>query len=123
MRPIIARHEGTIVKSLGDGLLVTFPNSEQACTAAIEMQQHTQTDKLNLTGGAKIAITVAVHTGDVFLYKDDLFGDVINTTARVSSITNPSTILITNAVRRTFHDVFSRSAWSRYFSSHPRPRA
>ncbi len=98
MAPIIASHGGSIVKSLGDGLLVVFPGPDHACRAALEMQQSTQEVNSHLSGASTITITVAIHAGDIFRYKNDVFGDVINVTARVSSLTNPGTILITQPV-------------------------
>ena len=105
MTPIITGHGGSIVKTLGDGLLVVFPSPDKACGAAVEMQRSTEEVNLNLSGGAKITITVAIHAGDIFRYKDDVFGDVINVTARVSSLTNPGAILLTEPVKQQLHEV------------------
>jgi class 3 adenylate cyclase len=101
MTPIIARHHGEIIKTLGDGLMVVFPDPPLACHAAIEMQRATQEINLNLPGSSTLTITVAVHAGDVFKYQNDVFGDVINTTARVSSLTNPGNILLTEVVKNS----------------------
>lgn len=100
MTPIIAGHGGSIVKTLGDGLLVVFPTVNEAGRAAVQMQQRTQEASLDSSGASAVAITIAIHAGDIFRYNDDVFGDVINVTARVSSFTNPSTILMTEAARR-----------------------
>ena len=99
MAPIIAQHGGSIVKSLGDGLLIVFPSPDHACRAALEMQQSTQEVNSHLSGASTITITVAIHVGEIFRYNGDVFGDVINVTARVSSLTNPGTILITQTVK------------------------
>lgn len=101
MVPIITRHGGSIVKTLGDGLLVVFPDPAGACRAAVEMQQSAQEANSSLPGASTITITVAIHAGDVFRYNNDVFGDVINVTARVSSVTNPSTILLTEPAKRS----------------------
>jgi class 3 adenylate cyclase len=105
MTPIIARHGGSIVKTLGDGLLVVFPAPIDACRCGIEMQCSTQEVNHNLSAGATLTITVAIHAGDIFRYRNDVFGDVINVTARVSSLTNPGTILLTEPVKQVLDDV------------------
>src|SRR5205814_100334 len=104
MTPIITRHGGSIVKTLGDGLLVVFPTPAAACHAAVEMQRSSQEVNVHLSRASAITITVAIHAGDVFRYNEDVFGDVINVTARVSSITNPGTILLTQPVRSVLSD-------------------
>ena len=105
MLPIIAQQGGSIVKTLGDGLLVVFPSPESACRAAIEMQRSAQKVNSSLPGSSTITITVAIHAGEIFRYNNDVFGDVINTTARVSSVTNPGTILLTEAASKQLKDI------------------
>ena len=104
MTPIITRHHGSIVKTLGDGLLVVFPTPNDACRAAVDMQRSSLEVDAHLSRTSGITITVAIHAGDVFRYHDDVFGDVINVTARVSSVTNPGTILVTEPVRSALGD-------------------
>lgn len=99
MAPIVSRYAGEIIKTMGDGLLIIFPDAQRACHAAIEMQQSSQKINLNLSTASNLTITVAIHAGDIFKYQNDVFGDVINTTSRVSSLTNPGSILLTEAVK------------------------
>ena len=39
--PIIAKHDGRIVKTMGDGVLVEFPSVVDAVRGAVEVQQRT----------------------------------------------------------------------------------
>ena len=39
IEPILARHEGRIVKLMGDGALVEFPSASEAVRAAVEVQE------------------------------------------------------------------------------------
>lgn len=104
MIPVIQKHGGEVVKTLGDGLLVVFADPVEACRAAIEMQLGTSRVNPKLGSPEEIAITVALHYGEVFFYREDVFGDVINTTSRISSLTNPGTILLSQDMKQQVAD-------------------
>ncbi len=76
---------GWVVKSLGDGILTSFEN-ETAMTAALEMME-----RMELHG---LEIRIGIHYGDVIEVNQDIFGDVVNTTARIAAIARANEILI-----------------------------
>jgi len=38
LRGIVAKHDGQVVKTIGDEIMVVFGNGQAACNAAMEMQ-------------------------------------------------------------------------------------
>jgi len=76
---------GWVVKSMGDGILTCF-KGETAMAAALEMME-----KMELYG---LEIRVGIHHGDVIEVNQDIFGDVVNTTARIAAIARANEILI-----------------------------
>jgi serine/threonine protein kinase/class 3 adenylate cyclase len=90
----IQQYEGTVVKTIGDSAMAEFPNPGAAVRAAVEIER--QFLKLNLTlpEDHRVEVRIGVHTGIGFRKGNDLFGDVVNVTARIVKRTAPAQILI-----------------------------
>lgn len=90
----IQQYEGTVVKTIGDSAMAEFPNPGAAVRAAVEIER--QFLKLNLTlpEDQRAEVRIGVHTGVGFRKGNDLFGDVVNVTARIVKRTAPAQILI-----------------------------
>ncbi len=89
------RHGGTLVKTIGDEVMTTFPNATAAAEAACEMQE-------GITGqmvveGRPLAIRVGFHFGRTLLEEADVFGDAVNLAARMVSQAKSGEILTTGA--------------------------
>jgi adenylate cyclase len=89
-------HDGRVIKTMGDGILCTFPTAERAVNSALSMCDGAPTHGLE--------IRVGVHYGEVVEEDDDIFGDAVNTAARVSDLAKPGEILITRDLRETLPD-------------------
>jgi len=87
--PAIARHNGRIVKTTGDGLLVEFASVVDATRCAIAWQaamgEHAETG---------IQFRIGVNLGDVIIDGDDIFGDGVNIAARLEGIAEPGGICL-----------------------------
>src|ERR1700681_2633075 len=94
----IQQYEGTVVKTIGDSAMAEFPNPGAAVRAAVEIER--QFLKLNLTlpEDQRVEVRIGVHTGVGFRKGNDLFGDVVNVTARIVKRTAPAQILISRAM-------------------------
>ena len=91
----INTHQGTLVKTIGDEVMCTFPSVETAFNAACAMQQVVRDTKFD---GRPMYIRVGFHYGDVIIEGIDVFGDTVNTAARIASITRAGQIMISPAV-------------------------
>lgn len=87
--PIIAGRGGRMVKRLGDGLLLTFPQSAAAVLACLELVD-AQPEPLRLRAG--------LHTGPVVATRDDVIGHVVNLAARVAEAAEGTEVLVTEDV-------------------------
>ncbi len=94
----IQQYEGKVVKTIGDSAMAEFPNPGSAVRAAVEIER--QFLKLNLTlpEDQRAEVRIGVHTGVGFRKGNDLFGDVVNVTARIVKRTAPAQILISRAM-------------------------
>ena len=94
----IERYDGKVVKTIGDSAMAEFPNPGSAVRAAVEIQR--QFLKLNSTlpEDQRVEVRIGIHTGTGFRKGHDLFGDVVNVTARIVKRTSPAQILISRAM-------------------------
>lgn len=92
----VARHKGTLIKTIGDEIMCTFPNVMLAAQAARAMHHAIEVGKPG--GEHPIAVRIGLHFGDVILKANDVFGDTVNVAARVASITRAQQTLTTQDV-------------------------
>ncbi len=96
--PIVAQHNGRIVKLMGDGALVEFASAINAVECAVEIQHHWSEANRRAAGGKQIDIRIGINLGDVIAESGDLFGDGVNIAARLQSIAAPGGICVSAKV-------------------------
>ncbi len=97
----VDRHLGTIVKTIGDEVMCTFEEAEQAVLAAVSMQKAVDAMPPILPNqSVKPNIRVGLHMGPVIMRSSDIFGDAVNMAARMVELAKPRQI-VTN--QQTIH--------------------
>lgn len=94
---IITKNEGSIVKGEGDAFWIIFSSVTAAALAAVEMQQELRAIQSGKGDDERLAIRVAITLGDVLHQDRDIFGDTVNLTARIESITPGDEIYLSQA--------------------------
>lgn len=89
------KHQGELVKTIGDEIMCVFPKANNALLAAVDMQ-NTVSGNFVL-GNHPISIRVGFHFGDVIEEDGDVFGDAVNVAARMTSFAKKGQI-ITNSI-------------------------
>lgn len=93
---VVADHRGTVIKTIGDGIMCTFPAAEKAIEAAIAMQKSLDTMHPSLSGKhVKVNVRIGIHWGPVIKQNYDVFGDAVNVAARMVSLAKSRQILTT----------------------------
>ena len=93
---VTEEHQGTVVKTVGDELMCTFPNASLAVAAAKEMQQTLERlPKDDWPVSPPPSIHAGIHLGPVIPEGGDVFGDAVNVAARMVSLAKPRQILVT----------------------------
>ncbi len=93
MIDITEQNNGRVIKTIGDEVMSSFPSADDATNAAIEMQKRSEIpDKETKT---KLAIRIGMHFGAAILKDKDLFGDAVNTAARMGGIAKAGQIITT----------------------------
>ncbi len=91
LKAVLPKHQGRLVKTLGDAVMCLFPDAECAVAAAIDMQRATA--KLR-PRGKSLQIRIGLHIGAVVVGGDDVYGDTVNVAAYLAYAATPEQILI-----------------------------
>jgi class 3 adenylate cyclase len=94
---ISVKNEGSVIKGEGDAFWIIFSSVTSAALAAVEMQQELRTMQSGKADDERLAIHVAIALGDVLHQDTDIFGDTVNLTARIESVTPPDEIYLSQA--------------------------
>jgi len=94
---IVSKRHGTIIKTIGDALLVDFRNTVEALQTALEVQDSIFAH--NEQGGAlPLLVRIGLHLGDIYFFENDALGEGINIAARLQSIARPGCICFSQDV-------------------------
>jgi adenylate cyclase len=96
--PTIVKHNGRIVHTAGDGLLVEFYSVVDAMRCAIEWQEGIAPRNVAAPGDSRIDWRIGVNLGDIIIDDDDIHGDGVNIAARLEALAAPGGICISHAV-------------------------
>lgn len=111
----VTRHNGRLFSKAGDGFMAEFSSPVMAVQCGFEIQQMLRAAREEVDDG--LVLRVGVHLADAVVDGEDLLGDGVNIAARVESIAEPGSVLITqnlfDQVKRTanlrFQDMGERS--------------
>ena len=97
--PKIAEHQGRIVKTTGDGVLVEFASPVKAVRCAIEVQHGMVDRNADIPREQRIEFRIGINLGDVVVEDGDIYGDGVNVAARLENIAEPGAVYISRAIR------------------------
>ena len=92
--PLIAEHQGRIVKLMGDGFLVEFASALNAVNCAIAWQKGVSEQESEIDARFRIGVNL----GDIVIENEDIFGNGVIIAARLESIASSGGICVSAAV-------------------------
>jgi class 3 adenylate cyclase len=98
MRNATEQRQGTVIKTMGDEVMATFPSADAALNAAAQMQQQISTHAQLKVEGQPVAIRIGCHFGPVMLENRDVFGAAVHTANRMTSQAKAGQIVTTAAM-------------------------
>ena len=98
VRPILGRHSGREVKTIGDAFLVEFANAIEAVRCAYEIQRAIREFNLSMAPDKRIHLRIGLHVGEVVESEGDISGDAVNVASRIEPIAEDGGVCITRQV-------------------------
>jgi adenylate cyclase len=98
MRGATEQHQGTVIKTMGDEIMATFPSADEALNAAAQMQQQISRHAQLKVDGQSVTIRIGCHFGPVVLENRDVFGSTVHTANRMTSQAKGGQIMTTTAM-------------------------
>jgi adenylate cyclase len=106
IRPILSRHNGREIKTIGDAFLVEFHSALEAVRCAYDIQRATRELNFSLPEDRRVHLRVGVHLGDVVESQGDISGDAVNVASRIEPITEDGGVCLTRQVRDSIQGKF-----------------
>jgi class 3 adenylate cyclase/pimeloyl-ACP methyl ester carboxylesterase len=99
--PAIARHGGDILKTTGDGVIVTFASALEATQCALEIQSAMAGREADRPAERRIAYRIGIHLGDMIFEGGDVFGAGVNIAARLQGLADPNGVCVSDVVHQS----------------------
>jgi len=91
LESMIQEHDGKILQYYGDGSLSIFNSAINSINCAVSIQQQLQTEP-------KVELRIGIHTGDVVIEEESIYGDGVNLASRIESMAVPGAVFISGKV-------------------------
>ena len=101
MRSNIEKHNGILIKEIGDSTMAIFQQTSQALLCATNIVAPPGSDQLQLR--------IGIHRGHVIAANRDIYGDAVNTAARIVMIASPQQILLSKDALENLPDTLNDS--------------
>jgi TolB-like protein/Tfp pilus assembly protein PilF len=88
----VSLHHGRILEFRGDGALCSFSSTLECVRAALSIQ-------VSMHQAPHVPLRIAIHTGDVIIEGDSIYGDGVNIASRMESLAMPGSIFISGRVQ------------------------
>jgi len=95
MRAATEQNHGTVIKTMGDEVMATFPTADDALNAAAQMQQQIVTHPQLKVDEQTVAIRIGCNFGPVVLENRDIFGSAVHTANCMTSQAKAGQIMTT----------------------------
>jgi len=92
LRDAIAESHGSVVKTMGDGMLAVFDDAADAVDAALIAQRALRDEAWGSTG--PLRVRMAIHSGTAESREGDFFGQALNRDARILAIGHGGQVLL-----------------------------
>ena len=103
VRGLLEVHRGRWVKSIGDGLLLEFPDALDAVVCAVDLQRHIQ-ERNAREPSPELRVRIGIHVGDVQEAGPDILGDSVNIASRIEPLADPGGVCVSAQVFDQVHN-------------------
>lgn len=101
VRGVVRSNRGRVIKTLGDGFMASFADTERAVLCGLQLQEELAS---NEEIGHPLGLRIGVHTGPAVSRDGDLFGENVVIAARVGGAARAGDVLVSGVVRERLAD-------------------
>jgi len=87
----IYRHNGKLIKEMGDGLMASFESTHNAVRCAKEIVKEVIEEE-------NYQLHIGIHLGEIIFTRGDIFGDGVNIAARINACAGEGEIVVSDEV-------------------------
>ncbi len=98
IRPVLFKHDGREIKTIGDAFLVEFPNAIGAARCAYDIQRRVREFNFSLPVDQRIHLRIGLHVGEIIEAKGDISGDAVNVASRIEALAEDGGVCLTRQV-------------------------
>ena len=91
-KKLILQFNGTLIKEMGDGMLISFDLASEAVRCAIEIQKASKEQD--------IPLKIGIHEGEMVFADADVLGDAVNIASRLQDNADQGSIYISSSVHK-----------------------
>lgn len=107
--PVVKRYGGKVIKTIGDSVMATFRKPTDGLHAAIGIQQALAAERTR-NSDFHLKVRIGLHAGEALVEKGDVYGNAVNTAARIESCAQGDQILLSGTTVKQL----GRGAQQRY---------
>ncbi len=96
---LLPGHDGRLVKSLGDGLMLEFSRVSTAVAIAFAMQEAVAHVNSGVPPERRIHLRIGIHVSPLVIDEHDIYGHGVNLAARLTTLAGPDEIVVSADVR------------------------
>ncbi len=97
---IVEEYGGSLIKEVGDSVMVYFPDAANAVKASVKMQHRFAAYNKEANAQHEIHVRVGIHFGKVIVEERDIYGDVVNVAAKLTNLANGDQLFVSEEVYR-----------------------
>jgi len=97
IKGIVESHHGSVIKTIGDAVLVDFKNTVEALGSAMAIQDALYAHNRE-NPGSPLLVRIGLHLGDIYFFENDALGEGINIAARLQALAKPGCICFSQDV-------------------------
>jgi len=95
MKEATEQYGGSVIKTMGDEVMSTFPSADDAMNAGSQMQKRITSNYQLVDSGIPVSIRIGCHFGPVVIEDRDIFGAAVHTANRMTSQAKAGQIITT----------------------------
>jgi adenylate cyclase len=98
MSSLTERHNGRIVNTWGDAVIIEFASVTEAVQCAVDIQNELSLRNAELPDLNRMEFRIGINLGDIMVEGDDIYGDGVNVAARLQELAPKGGIMLSQSV-------------------------